>query len=490
MTRVRRAFLMASVEQYLALMLNFAMVPVLSRLLEPAEIGIAVVGLGICVIVFSFREFVTAEFLIQRETVAREDIWTSATLLLLATAGLAAVLIAAAPALSGFYAQPGLPHFIWIMACAAVVEVAALPTMAVLRRKMEFGRLACIRILGLCCMVATTITLAWLDFGFMSYAWGNLCAAAASVLLTALLSPATFRARPSLRSWRAVVEFGRYRGAAGLVDRIYDAIPQLVLGRFMPMAMVGLYNRANTLCAIPDRMLLAAIFAIAFPALAERVREGRDVRGAYLRAISLITVFYWPSLLLMGLLAHPLVMLLLGDNWLAVVPLVRIVAVASTFFFPVILTVPLLMAVGRNRQAFAANLTSRAFAAAVLCSASPFGITVMASSQFVAIPFQMIVAIAFVRGAVRFDWRDFFGVLARSAAVCAIALVAPLAIVVLFYKRLDLSPVETCAILAAAGIGWLAGVFVTRHPARDEVTRAWQWLTSRLPLPQARGAAG
>src|SRR5690606_23495152 len=117
-------------------------------------------------------------------------------------------------------------------------------------------------------------------------------------------------------------------------------------------------------CAIPDRMLLAAIFAIAFPTLAERVREGRDVKNAYLRAISLITVFYWPALLIMALLAHPLVMLLLGDGWLAVVPLVRIVAVASIFFFPVILTVPLLMAVGRNRQAFAANLMSRAFAAA------------------------------------------------------------------------------------------------------------------------------
>lgn len=489
MSRVRRAFLMASVEQYLALMLNFALVPVLSRLLTPAEIGLAVVCLGICVIVFSFREFVTAEFLIQRDMVTGDDVSTSATALLCVTAALAILLLAAAPALARFYGEPGLPGFIHVMACAAMIETVALPTIALMRREMRFGRLAGIRILGLSCMVCTTIALAWLGYGFMSYAWGNLAAAVASALLAATLSPATFRFTPSLRAWWTVVEFGRYRGAAGLVDRAHEAVPQLVLGRFMPMAMVGLYNRTNTLCSIPDRMLLAAIFAIAFPALAERVREGREIDGAYLRAISLITVFYWPALLAMALLAHPLVMLLLGQAWLEVVPLVRIVALASTFFFPVILTVPVLMALGRNRDAFAANLISRAFAATVLCSMSPFGITAMASGQFIAIPFQMAVSLLFVRRAVRFAWRDFLGVVAGSAAVCAATLAGPLAIVAIFYRRLDFALVDTFPIVVAAGIGWLAAVFVTAHPARSEIARLWRSLAPSLSRAELGDAA-
>ena len=80
MSKIRSALALASLEQYLTLLVGFATVAALSRLLTPAEIGFAVVGTGLSTIVFSFREFSTTEFLIQKGALDEKDVRTSFTI--------------------------------------------------------------------------------------------------------------------------------------------------------------------------------------------------------------------------------------------------------------------------------------------------------------------------------------------------------------------------------------------------------------------------
>lgn len=469
MNRVRRAFVMASVEQYLSLVVNFILVATLSRLLTPSEIGIAVIGLGVCVITFSLREFVTAEFLVQRPVVLAAEVQTSGTVLLCACTVLGACLLLAAPLLSRFYGEEGLQLFLTVMTMATLIETVSYPAIALLHRDLDFGNTARIRVAAILAMAVTTIGLAAMGVGFMSYAWGNLVAACATTLMTTFIHPDALPGRPTFASWKVVIDFGRFRGAAGMVDKVYEAIPQLVLGRFMPMSDVGLYSRMNAISGIPDKMLLSSVFAIAFPALADGVRNGQDVKRAYLHALRLICVIYWPALLLMALLARPVVNLILGPAWMDVVPLVRIVAIAGIFFFPVILTHPLLMATGKNRIAFVSNLVAKAIAAAILCTASIFGLKAMAWSQFLALPLQMIIALHYARKAVWFSWRDFAGAIGSSAIVTVAAMTCPLGFACWQRPDLDFSVVEFGVVLVLAFCGWLAGVVLTRHPVLSEM---------------------
>lgn len=469
MSRARRAFIMASLEQYLALLLNFAMVAAVSRILTPAEIGLAVIGMGIGVIVFSLREFATAEFLIQLPHISGRDVRTASTILIAATLLLAALLIAASPQLARYYGEPGMGAFLRLMAAAALVETLGLPALALMRRDMAFGTIARIRTAGMALTVATTIALALLGFGFMSYAWGALSGGVLGTGLSWLARRDARDLRPTFASWRAVYEFGRFRGATGFIDRAYDALPSLVLGRLLTPSAVGLYNRANAVCAIPDRTLLGAVFSFAFPALAAEVREGRPVGEHYLRAVSYITACYWPALLLLAVLAEPVVAIVLGPDWGEVVPLVRILSIASMFFFPVILTRPVLMALGHNRDAFVAHFICRAVAAAILCAASPFGLLVMASSQLIAIPVEMVVSLWFVRKHVGFAWRDLGRILLGSAVVTMGTATGLTGALVLFGFRFDLSVLEAMLAAFAAAGGWLLAVVLMRHPVMEEL---------------------
>jgi O-antigen/teichoic acid export membrane protein len=467
----RRALLSASLEQYGLLLINLCTIATLARLLSPTEIGISVIGMGISTIVFSLREFATAEFLIQKHTIEKNDVQTSFTILLGLSLILGAGLYTAKPALAQFYKEPGLESFLTLTIICALIDVMTFPKVALLRRDLAFGTIARLRTASLAVTSSSTIILAVLGHSYMSYAWGMLLGVATNAVLTLVAQPVTLYFKPNLKSWREVVEFGRYRGATEITDRMYDALPQLVLGRVMPATAVGIYNRANAVCTIPDRMLLGAIFSVSFPALVAQVRNGKDVRASYVRSLCYITALYWPSLALLAILAHPVVNTILGSSWDQAIPIVQILALSSIFWFPCILTSPMLLALGKNRDAFLSNILSRFSGATVLCAASTFGLTTMAASQLVAIPLQMLISFHYVRKHAPFSWAELLSGLWRSAAVTMGALAGPMVLIAStdFHFDMPLSQAVIAAMLAIPG--WLAALALTQHLILSEIAR-------------------
>ncbi|KJF72828.1 oligosaccharide flippase family protein [Agrobacterium arsenijevicii] len=480
MHKVRRAFFMAMLEQHLGIAVNFTLIAIVSRLLSPAEVGFAVIGYGVTSVIFAFREFVSSDFLIQLDFVERDDINTSLTLLLLVSGILGIILYLCGPYVATFYDQPGLQHYLVLAIVAVMAESLGMPAFSMLRRQLAFGTIARVRTIGLVVMAVVTIVAARNGWGFVSFALGMLAGNSVASALAAYADPAQRAARLSLKSWRRMAEFGRYRGATTIVDKLYESLPQLVLGLAMTPTAVAIYNRANTVCSIPDRIFLSAIFSFAFPALAAEVREGGDVRKSYLRALSYITVLYWPSLIMVAILADPIVRLALGDQWLAAIPITRILALASTFWFPMVLTTPLLIALNANREAFLGSVVCRTVSATVLCSASFFGLTAAALSQFVILPFQMLVAFYLVRRHAHFKLPELFVAIGPSAAVTLAAIAGPLAISAWMGFRFDYSLAQAGGAIILSVAGWAACLILLRHPLLGELRSTFNAFTGRF----------
>jgi O-antigen/teichoic acid export membrane protein len=475
---------MATGEQYFRLAINFASIAAVSRLLTPTEIGISVIGMGIIAIALGLCEFATSDFLIQRNEVSREDIRTSFTILFLLTALITATIFVLAPWFGALYGEEKLAGFLRVAAAAAVVEAMAKPITGLLRRDMAFGTLAFINTTSATVTAAATIALALAGFSYMSIAWATVVASATTAVMSFYFRPDLSRYRPALRSWRSVLAFGGYNGASHVISQTYEALPQLVLGGLLPPAAVGLYNRAVMVSQIPQRVFLASVFSVAFPALAAEIREGHSLQAPYLRALGYITVLFWPALALLALLAYPVVHLLLGQQWLSAVPLVQVMAIAHLAWFPVILTAPVLLAVGANRDRVLVHLIARPLSAVVLCSAAYFGIMAMAASQLVIVPYLMVVALYFVRRHVPFRWSELCAAIWKSAVVTASTAAGPIGVVALSDSGFDLPLAATAVAVLLAMTGWLAGILVTRHPVRLEFRRATDAL---LETSLARG---
>jgi O-antigen/teichoic acid export membrane protein len=294
------------------------------------------------------------------------------------------------------------------------------------------------------------------------------------------LRPDLWVFKPILRHWRGMLEFGAYNGLNVLLYRLYETIPTMVLGRAISLDAAGLYNRALLVCQLPDRIVLGGAAPVILPAFAAEVRAGRNLGPSYVRAIALITALQWPALVVLAILAHPVVLVLLGGQWLGVVPLVQILPLASLFSFTAELNYPVLVSLGQMRDLLLRALIAWPLSALIIAGAAHFGLTAAAVSFFLIVPFQAYVSIHFVRRHVPIPWRELADACGRSAIITLLSAAGPLGVVAAMGLRFDLPlPAAGLAAVLAAG-GWLAGLRLTDHPLAQELSLAGRLVRAGL----------
>jgi O-antigen/teichoic acid export membrane protein len=465
---LRAALLLSTGERYFTLLTSFVILAVVSRILTPAEIGVSVIGSAVVALSMAVREFASPNYLIQHQDLTEREIRGTVTMMMIASLIIAGSLAGSAPWLAVAYGEERLVSYLRVIAISIVLEFVSGPILSLLRRDLAFGTVAAINMCTSAAVAIFTISLAWAGFGYMSFAWGWLSGAAVGAVAAFALRGDVRLFRPCLDNVRDMVRFGGFNGMNSILFQLYDSLPYLAFGRILSLEAVAFYNRAMMICLLPNKLVLGGVTSVIFPTFSAEARAGRDLKGPYLTAIQYITGFQWPSYVVLAVLAHPVVVFLLGDQWLPAVPLVRIMALASLFSFAFELNYPVLVALGGIRDLFRRSLIAWPISGLVLIGAAFLGLTALACGLLIVVPFQAYLSLHFVRRRVSIEAREIALALWRSAIVTAASAAGP-ATVVIVYGSAVLS--LQAAVLAAclSGIGWLLALRLTRHPLYHEV---------------------
>jgi O-antigen/teichoic acid export membrane protein len=465
MNLIHRSILFSAVERYGSLIFFLISTAVLSRLLTPEEFGIfAVINALTAVIIASFQEFGGANYLIQKPSLSEKDIRTALTITLCVSVFFAAVLFSLRDVLASFYSQEGLKVGIAVSTINFLLSPFSATISSLLRRDMAFGTLARCNLAGNFIAAVISIALAALNYSFMAPILGTM-AGNAAVLALLVASRHDLRIfRPSFAGYQDVIHFGAYSSSVAVINVFYNLAPQLILGRILDFTAVGLYNRAINVTQVFDKFILQVLSPVIIPAIFAHTRGGGNLKRIYLDAVELITVVQWPFLTFFALMAQPIIWFWLGPTWTEIVPLIRILCVASLSLFAACLTYPVLVAVGRVRDTLVSSLISLPPSLLVIFVASFFGVHAVAAAALLTLPFQAMVAIYFVSRRLAIRPAELVHAMLRSGivTVCSIAgVLVSMAITDLGFIG-QLSGLLLAGILAAAG--WWLGLVMTKHP--------------------------
>ncbi|CAN0606246.1 unnamed protein product, partial [Ectocarpus sp. 12 AP-2014] len=114
-----------------------------------------------------------------------------------------------------------------------------------------------------------------------------------------------------------------------LITQIGMNAIDLIGGRLLGFAAVGIFSRAQGLISMFSREFTSAVGQVALPAFAAGHRAGLDLKEPYLKSVGTLTLFAWPFYGFLALMAYPIIRIMFGDQWDAAVPLVQILAVAG-----------------------------------------------------------------------------------------------------------------------------------------------------------------
>jgi O-antigen/teichoic acid export membrane protein len=470
MSSIRSAIVWASVGQYVNIAINFLATLLLARLLTPAEFGISSLGVAVLGIAEAIRELAGGTFLIRESDLTQGKIRSTTTVNILVTIVVAAMLVLLAGPLARFFEMPALARFLSIAVLGYMFGPLLYPQQALISREMAFDRLAIVNCASASVAAAVAIILAIAGFRANSFAWAGVASSLSATLICFAIRGDLSIYRPSLSHWRDVVGFGVYSSTTAILGRLAEAVPLLIFGRLLSASELAIGHRAVLLCLFPERLLLAAVGTVALPELSRQSREGGDLKGAYLAALSNITVVYWPVMVMLALLAQPVVALVLGRQWLGAVPLVRILSPALMLAVPIVLQFSILVAASGVQILPRLLMLQTIVTTTALSLTAGYGLRAAALSMLVAMPMNAGMSVLAVRSRIEFRWSELIAPLLRSAVGTSAAAVGPIVVSLAFPVDIPLAAAVAAVALGVAG--WIIGLSATGHSLWNELVRA------------------
>ncbi|THF63646.1 lipopolysaccharide biosynthesis protein [Pseudothauera nasutitermitis] len=467
MTSVRRALAFSMAERYALIALSLAGNILVARLLTPEEIGLFSVALALIGIAQVLRDFGVGNFLIQERELNDEHIRTAFGFSLVIGAALFVLVFAAAPLAGGFYRDARIVDTIRIGALNFLVLPFCSISVALLRRELQFKRLAAVNLVAALVGFAVTITLALRGFGANGLAIGALAGNLATGAGAWLARSERRVLLPSFGEWRKLLHFGARSSAANVVTSISMDINDLAIGRILGFGPVAMISRAQGLMNLFHRDVMSAVRNVAYPAFARAFRENDDLEARHAHAVAAVTVLAWPFYAFAALHALELLRLLFGPQWDAAAPLVPWFCLAGAAGATCSLVIPLLTARGRIDLATRIDLVIQPIRAVVLVG----GVIAFQNMLSFAILFAafFVLSVPYIyrvkaRGQAN-DLPALFGGLKKSLLVTAACMLPPL-LVLLAPQGGGIARLLLSATLCA--LAWVAAVALFRHPLADE----------------------
>ncbi|HVZ82749.1 MAG TPA: lipopolysaccharide biosynthesis protein [Terracidiphilus sp.] len=316
--------------------LNFGAAAILARLLSPRDFGLVGMVLGITGLVDVFKELGLSIATIQRTTITQRQVSNLFWLNVVFSGFLTIFSASLSPLVAMFYRDPRVSGIMLALSCTFLLTGSTVQHQALLSRQMRFSALALIDVASAAIGFAVACWLAWRGFSYWALVIQQLVTAAFNLIFTWFASGW----RPGMptrdSSVLPMIRFGAHLSLADFLGQFSANCDNIVIGRFYGAAPLGLYTRANILLMRPLQQVLMPMSSVLNPVLSRLQDDPKRYRHSFLRAYDTLAVIVFSFSAMCFVLARPLVLVILGSKWDAVVPLfaaASLVALSVPFTF-------------------------------------------------------------------------------------------------------------------------------------------------------------
>lgn len=292
---------------------------VVARALGPIEMGLFGMAAVISNFLLQFKDLGMGAALIHDRSADQQTLSTA----FWAMCGIGAVSSVALAVLAwpaaAFFHEPRLVGVLSGLAISFVLIGPGVVPQALLERAMSFRLVAVVESVGVTIGCGVGVALAYLGAGVWSLV-------AQTVLTSAVVSAGMVvagRWRPRFVFIRSTISgmagYGLEVSGFTLVNYWVRNADNLLVGRILGSAALGVYSMAYRMMLWPVQNLSNVVGRLAFPAFVS-LRDDMDrLAATYLKAVRLIALVVFPVMMIAMALSEQLVLLLLGTKWVAVV---------------------------------------------------------------------------------------------------------------------------------------------------------------------------
>jgi O-antigen/teichoic acid export membrane protein len=397
--------------------IQLATTVVLARVLAPAEFGIAAIAAAIVFWLNVFVEHGFVSALVQREDLRDEHLHSAFWIASLIGAAIVAVLILVAGPIEHALGQPGLAPLLRGYSMLLLVSSSQGIFIAVLSRNLGFREIAISTWLGRALGALMAVVLALEGYGpwsLVAQQVGTYFVSAAALGAFARWRPHFILSAPRIRelSGFAIAELASEAAYIGA-----NQLFHLAIGQLLGPSALGIFHVASRIAASATNALGGVVQRVGMAIFSRLQGHPEALGSAIAKTNELACALGFPALLGVFAVAEPLVRILLGEDWLHAVPLVRLLSLGCVCYFVQVAMETAIDALGRPVWQLAIAVVEFTVVLGVLVAMLDYGILAAGlaslAGRAVAVPATYLVLGRFFA----LDWRE----ISRS---CMPALVA------------------------------------------------------------------
>ena len=307
--------------QAVKLALSILTTIVVARLLAPIEYGVAAMIAPILAFIYLAQDFGFGVATVQRPSLRAEESSAMFWLNVLASLGLAALLLACAPLVGLFYRDVRAAYATAAAAPSILITSLALQHTALLTRDMRFAALCACELLHAIMLFTATLLLA---FWLRSY-WALLLG---SIIAVACHTAASWRAcdfrpawPPSIKAAKGLLRSGSYLTGSAFMNYLVRNMDTVLVARFSGPAAAGLYDRCYRLMMLPLQNINGPLNRVLLPLLSRHQDAPTKYRRHFLLAARGLMLASTPGIAIATATSSALMPFLLGPNWVEAGPI-------------------------------------------------------------------------------------------------------------------------------------------------------------------------
>ena len=356
----------------------------LARLLSPHDYGLVAMVFAIVGFAPMLIDLGTTDAIVQRKSITHLDVSALFWLKVVVAGTLTALLVGGSGLIASFYGESALAGIAIVSSLTLIVAALSSQHDALMRRAMQFKRIALIEISSNVISSIVAIAMALTGWGY----WALVAKPILTSGLTAVglwISCPWMPGRPRLTpAVKELVGFGMGVTGFTMTDYLARSTDRIALGYFYGAGPLGYFQNAFMLYDNVLGLLTQPLHNIATSSLCKLRDSVDELKRSWAAALSSLSFFAMPAFSVLAVTGQDFLVMLLGSKWAAAGPLLSIFAVRGIAHVVERTLGWLHVAAGRSDRWMRWGFFSALFQLAALLAGVPFGLTGVATAHTLA----------------------------------------------------------------------------------------------------------
>lgn len=293
------------------------------------------------------------------------------------------ILFLISPWIAEFFNVPILKPLIRVQAISIIINSLVAVQLAMLTIKLDFKAIAKCNMTASIVSGIVGVVLAYIGLGVWALVWQTITASIITLICVCLICKWLPLAGFSKSSFRSMFSYGSKLLASSLINKVYQNLSTIIIGRFYSAKVLGNYDRGASLAAFPADNINTIIQKITFPIMAKIQDDEERLIHIYKKYIQILSMVIFFSCILLASIAKPLIGLILSSKWSGAIIFMQIYTFSVCFNHIDGVNLNLLYVKGRSDLVLKLELIKKSLSTLVLFASIPFGVVAICLSRVI-----------------------------------------------------------------------------------------------------------